>query len=294
MAIGADTTPTPSSSSPVPRGPVTAKLNFASRPAPGVKVVSLVDGPPRNLGVDAREVLLTDIRGHQADYTLDRDAFQITSGLPPSKEEDQATGSGFTDDASIKQHYYPEVSALLLRLIPGSHRVFIFDHTIRRADPAAYRRAVLEVHIDQTPYSAAKRVRTHLGDDADALLKGRYRIVNVWRTLNKNPVESNPLAFASSSSLDDKDIIPVEHRYPAGYVGQTAAIAYNPAQRWYYISGMTGDERLLLECYDSEGLKEGSGVAGGRVPHTAFEDPRTRPDAEGRESIEVRALVFGP
>jgi hypothetical protein len=56
---------------------------------------------------------------------------------------------------------------------------------------------------------------------------------------------------------------------------------------------MTGSERLLLECFDSESLKPGSNIKG-RVPHTAFEDPRTRAEAEGRESIEVRALVFGP
>lgn len=110
-------------------------------------------------------------------------------------------------------------------------------------------------------------------------------------------MESFPLAFASSASVLDSDVIPVEHRYPAeagGYVGQTAGIKHNPGQAWYYLSGVTGDERVLLECFDSESLKEGSGVQGGRVPHSAFEDPRTREGAVGRESIEVRALVFGP
>jgi hypothetical protein len=29
------------------------------------------------------------------------------------------------------------------------------------------------------------------------------------------------------------------------------------------------------------------------VPHTAFVDPRTPKGAKGRESIEVRALVYG-
>lgn len=138
-------------------------------------------------------------------------------------------------------------------------------------------------------------MRKHLSpDEAEKLLQGRHRIVNVWRPLNKNPVESFPLAFASSATLEDSDVIPVEHRYNSGYTGQTAAIKYNAGQSWHYLSGMTGNERLLLECFDSEAAKEGSGVKGGRVAHTAFEDPRTRPDAEGRESIEVRALVFGP
>lgn len=88
-------------------------------------------------------------------------------------------------------------------------------------------------------------------------------------------------------------MIPIEHRYPDGYTGETAAIQHNPEQEWYYLSGMTGGERILLECFDSESLKPGSKI-GGRVPHSAFVDPRTREDAEGRESIEVRALVFGP
>lgn len=57
---------------------------------------------------------------------------------------------------------------------------------------------------------------------------------------------------------------------------------------------MTNNERLLLECFDSEALKEGTKVQGGRVPHTAFVDPRSPAGAKGRESIEVRALVFGP
>jgi hypothetical protein len=156
------------------------------------------------------------------------------------------------------------------------------------------------VHIDQTAFSTAQRVRRHAPspDAAETLLTTqRYRIINVWRPLNANPVEASPLAFARSATLRDSDVVAVEHRYPAsagGYVGQTAAIRYDEAQEWYYLSGMTGEERILLECFDSEALKEGSGVKGGRVPHTAFEDPRTRVGAEPRESIEVRALVFGP
>ncbi|KAI0385270.1 hypothetical protein F5Y04DRAFT_182478 [Hypomontagnella monticulosa] len=281
----------------VPRGPVTAKLNFSTPPPAGVVAFNYTSTPPpgepqRNIDTVPQDATITDIRGHESEYTLDRDAFQIISGVAPSKEE--VSGSDFRDDASITANYYPEVEKLLLEQIPGANRVFIFDHTIRRADADAPRKAVQFAHIDQTPFSSEKRVRRHMGDEADELLKGRYRIVNVWRTLNKNPVETMPLAFASSASVEPKDIIPVEHRYPDGYVGETAAIAYNPTQKWHYLSGMTGDERLLLECFDSEGVKEGSGVAGGRVPHSAFEDPRSRPDAEGRESIEVRTLVFGP
>lgn len=277
----------------VPRGPVTAKLNYFTPPADGSKPFNHVDTPPeglpqRNFTDEVVETVIHDIRGHEADYNLDKDAFQVIQNVPESKEKD------FTDDASIQTNYYPELEELLLKNIPGANRVVFFDHTIRRTDPNAKRAPVNRTHIDQTAVSSEMRVRRHLGDEADKLLQGRYRIINVWRPLNKKPVESYPLAFASSYSVDDADVIPVEHRYNNGYTGYTAAIKANPNQRWNYLSGMTGDERLLLECFDSDALKEGSKVQGGRLPHTAFEDPRTHPDAEGRESIEVRTLVFGP
>ncbi|KAK0634596.1 hypothetical protein B0T17DRAFT_586359 [Bombardia bombarda] len=280
----------------IPRGPVTATLNFYKPPSDNSTPFTHVDTPPaglpqKNYSETPQPVTIHDIRGSENLYTLDQDAFQVVLDVAPSAEP-----SSFTDDASIKSTYYPEVEQLLLAHIPGANRVIFFDHTIRRSGPTAPRAPVQRVHIDQTAASAAMRVRRHAVDEAEAekLLAGRYRIVNVWRPLNQTPVESFPLAFASSATLADEDVVPVEHRYNNGYTGYTAGIQYSPEQQWHYLSGMTGNERLFLECFDSEALKEGSGVKGGRVAHTAFDDPRTRPGAEGRESIEVRALVFGP
>ncbi|GKT56973.1 7 alpha-cephem-methoxylase P8 chain related protein [Colletotrichum tofieldiae] len=275
----------------VPRGDVRATLNFFAAPSDNSVPYNIInpEGPPgRNYGDNPTEALLHDIRGRESDFNLDHDAFAVIRNLPPSSEKE------FVDDESVKNNYYPELEKLLLEHVPGSNRVIFFDHTIRRADPKALRNPVTRVHIDQTPISVIQRIKRHLPEEADKLLAGRYRIINVWRPLNKNPVESFPLGFASSSTLADEDIVPIEHRYTTGYTGQTAGIKFNPDQKWYYLSGMTGDERLLLECFDSEGLRDGTGVAGGRLAHTAFEDPRTRADAEGRESIEVRAHVFGP
>ncbi|RKU47346.1 hypothetical protein DL546_005068 [Coniochaeta pulveracea] len=281
-------------SSHIPSGTVTADLYFFQPPTDGVTPFQYVDAPPegqpqRNFGFDTHAVPIHDARGQESSFNLDNDAVGIIQDVPPSAEKD------FTDDDSIKANYYPELEELLLQHVPGSTKVVFFDHTIRRAHPDAHRAPVTRVHVDQTATSAAIRVRKHLpADEAERLLAGRYRIVNVWRPLNKNPVESFPLAFARSSTLRDEDVIPIEHRYNNGYTGQTAGIRFNEGQQWWYLSGMTGNERLLLECFDSEALKDGSTVKGGRVAHTAFEDPRTRADAEGRESIEVRALVFGP
>lgn len=276
----------------VPRGPVTATMHYYKAPEDNSIPYNNIDPEPhqpqRNYSDVTHEVHLTDIRGSESSYNLDKDAFQVLLDVPDSVETE------FRDDDSIKAKYYPEVEKLLLDNIPGSNRIYLFDHTIRRTGPNENRQPVTRVHIDQTAKSVAKRVERYFPDEAEKLLQGRYRIVNVWRPLNKNPVESLPLGFASTSSLRSEDVIPIEHRYlKTGYVGETAAIRHNADQKWYYLSGMTGNERLFLECFDSESLKPGSKI-GGRVPHSAFVDPRSREDAEGRESIEVRALVFGP
>ncbi|EFW98533.1 7alpha-cephem-methoxylase-like protein [Grosmannia clavigera kw1407] len=285
----------------VPRGDVRAELNFFNPPADGAKPFNYVDNPPegepeRNFTYATHEVLIQDARGRneftKTPASLDHNAFLIVEDLPPSAEAD------FVDDESIRAKYYPEVEELLLRHVPGANRVVFFDHTVRRAGSDGPRGPVTRAHIDQTADAAAQRVRRHLpADDAEKLLQGRYRIINVWRPLNKGPVESFPLAFASSASVADKDVVPIEHRYPkesGGYVGHTAGIRYSPEQKWYYLSGMTGSERILIECFDSEALKDGTAVAGGRLAHSAFEHPGSLSDAEGRESIEVRTLVFGP
>jgi hypothetical protein len=275
----------------IPRGDVTAVLNFFTSPEDGSTPYNWVEKQPEgipqhNYGSINHEVTIHDIRGEEASYTLDKDAFAIVHNITTVGETE------FVDDDHIKEHYYPEVEKVLLDNIPGANRIFIFDHTIRRSGPNAKRVPVNRTHIDQIADSAKKRVFTHLPEEAEKLLQGRYRIVNVWRPLN-GPVLAQPLAFASSYSVPDEDLVPVEHRYP-NRIGYTASVKYSPQQKWNYLSGMKNDERLLLECFDSEGLKEGSGVLGGRVPHSAFVDPRTPEGAPGRESIEVRALVFGP
>lgn len=67
--------------------------------------------------------------------------------------------------------------------------------------------------------------------------------------------------------------------------------------RWYYKYAQRPDEVMLIKCFDSNTANEAR-----RTPHSAFEDP-THPDnavngnegdkdLSGRESIEVRALVF--
>lgn len=270
----------------IPRGPTEAKITYYDPPADGAKpyyyVEKPTDGQPQtNFGEPTITTPITDIRNDESSYTLDRDAFQVLQNITSAAEP------SFTDDTDIKTTYYREVEELILKHVPGAHRVLIFDHTIRRSTPHAHRQPVYRAHIDQTAASAEQRVFHHLpAREAEELVKGRYRIINVWRPLN-GPVQSNPLAFASSVSVRDEDLVGVEHRYP-DRTGETAAVRHHAGQRWFYLSGVTNEERVLLKCSDSW-----EGAEGKRVPHTAFEHPDTPAGARGRESIEVRTLVFG-
>ena len=287
------TTTTTSAPSYIPRGPTSATLTFYAPPADNSAPFNYVESPPpghpqRNYLEVPREVSLNDIRNHEANYNLDKDAFQTLQNTPT-----KTTYSTFESDDQVRATYYPEVESLLLANLPGAHKIVLFDHTIRRQRENAPRQPVTRAHVDQTPRAAAERVKLHISDaeEAERLLRGRYRIVNVWKPLSDEPVQSAPLAFASAESVDSADLVPIQHRYP-NRVGETMGVKYNPGQKWLYWSGMTGDERLLLKCSDSWGVEGREGVRQW-VPHTAFWDPRTPEGARVRESIEVRALVFG-
>ncbi|KAK3072347.1 hypothetical protein LTR53_006997 [Teratosphaeriaceae sp. CCFEE 6253] len=266
---------------PVPRGTTRATLTFYSPPSDGSSPFNYVETPPtgspqRNYGEFPQEVTIEDVRGREKDFDMNTNGFGVIQGVQ-SEEKD------FTDDEHIKQVYYPEVERLLLENAPGAKRVFLFDHTVRRSDPGARRAPVNRAHIDQTTKSATARVHFHMKEEAVELLKDRVRLINVWRPLN-GPVVASPLAYADSRSVPDSDIVGVEHRYP-DRTGETAGVKFTDQGKWFYWSGMTNEERILLQCYDSKD--------GARTPHSAFTDGRTQPGWPGRESIEVRALVFG-
>ncbi|KAI4131037.1 MAG: hypothetical protein LQ338_001452 [Usnochroma carphineum] len=136
---------------------------------------------------------------------------------------------------------------LLLENIPEERRIHLFDHTVRLI--GGKRPPVLRVQIDQTPAAAAGRVRAVLPNGADELLKSRVRSINVWRPIN-GPVQCSPLTFADSKTVRDEALVAVEHRY-VDRTGETISVQHMDEQ-WYYWSGIDNDERILLECFDSE------------------------------------------
>jgi len=128
-------------------------------------------------------------------------------------------------------------------------------------------------------------VRTFLPQEADELLHRRFAVIQVWRPIH-HPVETWPLAIADAQSIWPNNLVVTERRYP-DRVGQTYAITYDPAHRWYWFPQMRPDEALVFKTYESQKTGCARWTA-----HTAFEDPTTTPDARPRESIEIRTLAF--
>ena len=195
----------------------------------------------------------------------------------------------FFDEEEIRRVYYPEMEALI-KAETGAQRVVVFDHTLRTADDAMreekkIREVVRRVHNDYTEWSGPQRVRDLLPQEADTLLRHRFAIVQVWRPI-RHPVETHPLAICDADSVSTDDFIISERRYP-GRVGQTYAIKYTPAHRWYWFPRMRRDEALVFKVYDS--MKDGRARW---TAHTAFDDPTTPPNARPRESIEIRTIAF--
>jgi hypothetical protein len=260
---------------------VVAELHYLKRSAE--KPARYVTEPPPGVPVwngtgDPRQVRIEDARGREAEFTLDRNGFALVNA--PSEMRD------FYDADEIKAVYYPEVERLLRDKL-GASRVVVFDHNVRNASRAGLAPPSRRVHNDHTVNSAPRRVLDHLGADADALLKHRFGIVNVWRPI-RGPVLDSPLALCDAQSFSDDDLIPSDLVYPH-VRGETSSVEFKPGHRWYYFSEQQPEEALLIRVHDS--------ADDGRARlsfHTSFENPIAPPSAPARESIEVRALVFFP
>jgi hypothetical protein len=232
-------------------------------------------------GQDPRRVVIRNGRRDAQDFTLDRNGFRF---VPHDTKV-----ADFFDEAEIRSTYYPEMEALV-KAQSGASRVVVFDHTLRTADDEArearkIREVVRRVHNDYTEWSGPQRLRDVLPQEADALLRRRFAIVQVWRPI-RYPVETFPLGICDAESLAPADLVVSERRYP-GRIGQTYAITHNPAHRWFWFPHMRREEALVFKVYDS--LNQG---VARWTAHTAFEDPTSPPGARPRESIEIRTLAL--
>ena len=280
-----------------------------------IKPWAKVDGPGYSFKLADHQRSVENIRGQESSFDTDSAGFAVYN-RPTNKDF-----GDFSDETAVRNEYYPEIEEILRQKLPGIKKVVIFDHTIRRNKKASPRAPVQQVHVDQTPSAAEARVRRHVPtDEAEELLKGRYQIINVWRPIS-HAASDFPLAVVDYRSTAPQDLVKVDLLYPSrdwskddddrgkevapdpsstsstnGYEvkGETYGVAPNDKHRFYYFKDMKPDETMFLKCFDSrsEAVPNGQKGIAAYAPHTAFVDPQTPKEAKGRESIEVRCLVF--
>lgn len=215
------------------------------------------------------------------DLSLDRQGFALV-------HHDSAV-TDFEDDTQLAEIYDAEAKDLIMKLT-GAYRVEVFDNTRRAASDGIRRSKVMRepsavIHNDYTQWSAEKRLFELMPDEADALLAGRFAIINIWRSIAGH-VETDPLAFCDSETLAPDDLVEVT-RQSKDRVGQIQMAHFNPSHQWAYFPRMAMDEVALIKTYDS--------ATDGRTRftiHTAFTDPTSAADAPPRQSIETRCFVF--
>jgi hypothetical protein len=263
---------------------IEASINYLTDD--GMEIFTYTGGPGstevRSGGtLDPHKVVIRNGRPYADRFALEQDGFRFV-------RHDTRVQSFFDAD-EVRRVYYPGMEALIKKE-SGASRVVVFDHTVRTADDAfreehKLREPVRRAHNDYTEWSGPQRVRDLLPDEADELLKRRFAIIQVWRPI-RLPVESFPLAIADARSLKPSNMVISERRYP-NRVGQTYAITYDPAHRWFWFPHMARNEAIVFKVFDS--LQDGRARW---TAHSAFDDPTAPPNARPRESIEIRTLAF--
>ncbi len=227
---------------------------------------------------DEHVVTLHDQR--RAETSIDEEGFELAPH--PTAVAD------FHDLATLPAAYYPEVKAIVRR-VTGAQRVEVFDHTVRSGDPDEQDDKILReplqiAHNDYTEKSGPARLRLALPDEADALLRGRFAIVQVWRPTHE-PIRARPLALCDARTVRAADLLLTERRH-RDRVGYIYNLLHHPAQRWCWFSEMTRDEALVFKVYDSDETRARF------TPHGSAVLLDTPPDAPPRRSIEVRTIAL--
>ena len=197
----------------------------------------------------------------------------------------------FYDETQIEAIYYPAVVDLVCAET-GASRAIVFDHTYRSSltpeeGGNEANMPVPDVHNDYTDDSGPRRALEAGGNGAkDAIAQNRFMIVNVWRPI-KGPVQQKPLTLCDVSSMEAKDFVPADIKFPTGRTGEVLSVRHRPTHRWLYFPEMDVDEALVFRTFDPR--RTGANRFGA---HVSFDDPATPPNARPRESLEVRVLAL--
>jgi hypothetical protein len=254
---------------PTERPPAGARPDFTSLPLAG------------------KPVQVTDMRGRAGSFSLDAQGFTLVDA-PTSVRN-------FYDRAEVARTYVHEAGELL-RAVTGCSATAVLNSPVVRVSARAGERPAGTtftgdfVHADYNAPAAELMLRRTLpADEADAKLRQRYSIFNVWRAFS-GPPQDVPLALCDARSVgpSDKQDCSITLRLSSGEMmtWENLAYLYSGQHRWFYCQDMTADQAYVFRGFDSDPARAE------QVPHSAFVDTTCPPDAPPRASIEIRMFAF--
>ncbi len=286
------------------------------------------DGSWEGVDLEERQMPVHDARQMEAtaQRTLAANGFEVLERPFAVPDID------FFDHERVVRDYYPHC-AEVIRDACGARFVAAFDHNIRSAAGKESKRRIKGgqqvqgpahvVHGDYTLTSAPQRLRDLTNppsgndtlrsvlpeskalldpDEVERILDGgRFAIINLWRNIAPEPVETHPLALCDAATVRPEDLVVFEIHY-SDRVGENYFAKHSDGHGWYFYPRLTRDEALLIKQWDSAGeMARSEGAHGdGERPdapctfsfHGAFDDPNTPPDAPERWSMEVRCIAL--
>ncbi len=238
----------------------------------------------------------------------------------------------FFDHQTVVNNYYKQCEQIVAESTGA--QAFAFDHNIRSATGKQSQKRISGgqqvqgpahiIHGDYTLYSGPQRLKDLAlppsGNDTlcsvlppgqslitqDMVDKalgedGRFAIINVWRSIADEPVQTDPLALCDGRTVEPEDLVVFEIHYQ-NRIGENYFAKASDKHRFYFYPEMTRDEAMLIKQWDSAGLlAKSDGQQADRsqsdVPctfsfHSAFEDTSVPDNAPDRWSIEVRCIVI--
>ncbi|KAI5457330.1 hypothetical protein BGZ63DRAFT_365182 [Mariannaea sp. PMI_226] len=245
------------------------------------------DAPNTNVISRTQRLTLCDIRGHEDLFDLDIQGFEL---VKRQWDFDQ-----WQDGQKVVQEVYPQVSELLKKRLGEDVRVVVFDHTVcggvetsKEQSDDNFAPPSRVAHIDQTYKATVEQIKLDFKKEADTILQGRFRIVNIWHPI-QGPVKQHPFVLCDYRSCKT-DYSPCDLVYPHT-VTEIMVFKNSPSQNWYFIDQQTEDEAWVFKIVDSQSLIDPD-VAEFSA-HTSFFDENEALAGCKRESVEFRAYIFG-
>ncbi|KAI1382304.1 hypothetical protein F4677DRAFT_21961 [Hypoxylon crocopeplum] len=250
-------------------------------------------------------ITVQDMRNMSPRPTVVTDGYEFLTS-PSSIPTEVFTTASSPESKAILETKYHEECCNLVKKVTGAAEAFTFVHRIRSQNQNLtealdlmkqdrHGGTVPAAHVDRDLVTAPERLRSSLGEEKAEELMAKYKrwaCVNVWRPVCP-VVQRWPLCLVNHKAVPDwhyETHIGRIHMTNDDLIGSRGAKAHeailkhDPRYEYLYASNMTPDEVLLFCAFHSD-PKLG-------IPHSAFWDYNTNPDAPNRISCEVRTWVF--